>query len=96
MRITQEAVNNALAHAGAQKVCVVLEGTPERLSILVDDDGRGFDATQSYRGRFGLSGQRERAHKIGAQLHFTSRPGRGTRMILCVPARNTPHYALSQ
>jgi signal transduction histidine kinase len=96
MRITQEAVNNALAHAGAQKVCVVLEGTPERLSILVDDDGRGFDATQPYRGRFGLSGQRERAHKIGAQLHFTSRPGHGTRMILCVPARNTPHYALSQ
>lgn len=93
LRIAQEAVNNALAHANARRITVILEGTPERFSLLVEDDGKGFDTTQSYRGRFGLNGQRERAHKIGAQLHFTSPPGKGTRMILCLPTQK-PRHAL--
>jgi len=92
-RIAQEAVNNALAHAKATRVTVIFEGTPERLSLLVEDDGLGFDATKPHCGRFGLSGQKERAQKIGAQLHFTSPPGNGTRMILCVPTTK-PHHAL--
>lgn len=93
LRIAQEAVNNAVAHAQARRVTVILEGTPERLSLLVEDDGLGFDATKTHLGRFGLSGQKERAQKIGAQLHFTSPPGNGTRMILCVPT-SKPHHAL--
>lgn len=93
-RIIQEAVNNAIAHAEATQILVVLEGTAERLSVLVEDDGRGFDPEQLYLGRFGLRGQRERAQRIGAQLHFTSPPQQGTRMILCVPVRS-PRHALS-
>ncbi|WP_146854136.1 histidine kinase [Brevifollis gellanilyticus] len=95
LRIAQEAVNNALAHANARRVTVILEGAPERFSLLVEDDGKGFDATQSHRGRFGLNGQRERAHKIGAQLHFTSPPDKGTRMILCLPTQKTNHALIT-
>lgn len=94
LRIVQEAVNNALAHAEARHVSVRLLGKAEELLIEVEDDGRGFDPLVIRQGRFGLSGQRERAQKIGARLQFLSPPDNGTRVILCVPTQQPKHASI--
>lgn len=75
VRIAREAVGNAVRHAGAQRVTVVLRDR----ALTVRDDGRGFDASTAARsGGFGLTSMRERAEAMGARLTVESAPGRGT------------------
>ena len=58
---------------------VTLDSAEHHLQLSVKDDGAGFDDTQSPPvGHYGLIGMRERAAQIGAKLHVTSAPGRGT------------------
>lgn len=79
--VAQEALNNALKHAGAQSVRVVLRGEPARVSLVVEDDGRGFDpATAGARGGAGLGNMRERLARWGGRLQIESHPGQGTRV----------------
>lgn len=91
MRIIQEAVNNGLAHADARHVSVCLEATRQEVFFTVKDDGRGFQPYDICEGHFGISGQRERAQRIGAKLLFSSAPGNGTRVLLRVPAQQHSH-----
>lgn len=91
MRIVQEAINNGLAHAGARQVSVWLEANPAEVFLTVKDDGRGFQPQSLREGHFGISGQRERAQKIGAKLMFSSAPGNGTRVLLRVPVQQPSH-----
>ncbi|MBN1137190.1 MAG: GAF domain-containing protein [Anaerolineae bacterium] len=78
-RIAQEALNNALRHAGAGSVTVRLQADAERLELVVEDDGCGFDvAAAADRGGLGLASMRERARALGSQLEIQSRPGAGT------------------
>jgi len=93
MRIAQEAVNNALAHARPAHLTVTLGSTAGIVELRVEDDGCGF-ALRSPRqphGHYGLTSQRERAKKIGAQLELLSAPGQGTRLTLRVPATQPVH-----
>ena len=79
LRITAEAVRNAVRHGQAQRIDVRLDAVP--LALTVQDDGRGFrvDAPDGCRpGGFGLVSMRERAEGIGANLVVTSEPGEGT------------------
>lgn len=88
LRITQEAVCNALKHAAAQRIEVELRFSPTQLTLLVRDDGRGFDADHpplATAGHFGLLGMQERAVKLNADLRVTSQPGSGTSVQLDVP-----------
>jgi signal transduction histidine kinase len=79
LRITQEAILNAVKHSGARTLKVTLESSPRGLQLSVKDDGTGFDDTESVPvGHYGLIGMKERAAQIGAELHVTSAPGRGT------------------
>ena len=91
LRITQEAVNNALAHAAAKNIYVRLEGRENELLLDIRDDGRGFDSEARKQGHFGLHSQQERAQKIGAQLCFISPPDNGTHVSLCVPTPLSAH-----
>ena len=87
-RIGREALMNAFRHAHAKTIEMELNYSPNRLSVLVRDDGRGIDSgvLQSGRdGHFGLSGMRERADRIGARLHVMSRATAGTEVELLVP-----------
>lgn len=80
-RIVQEALNNALKHSEASSVCVSIFLGPSTLAIEVEDNGRGFDATQlgSGDGRsFGLSSMRERAEELHGRLSIRTAPGKGT------------------
>ena len=86
-RIAQEALQNALRHAGAERIEVRLEaGSP--LVLTVADDGRGFDPGESSvrSQRLGLTSMEERAAALGARLAISSRAGEGTTVRLEVPA----------
>jgi len=84
-RIAQEAIANALRHAGAANVRLCLEVGAGRAALSVEDDGRGFDPGAAPAGRFGLLGMRERARLLGGQLAIDSAPGAGTRLRAEVP-----------
>lgn len=84
-RIVQEALNNALRHAGADTIVVRLEVLPDRATVTVADDGRGFDAGRIDGERFGLIGLRERARLLDGELAIESEPGAGTRIEATVP-----------
>jgi signal transduction histidine kinase len=80
LRIAQEALGNALRHAGAGHVELSLAARDSRVSIRVVDDGQGFDpaeaATRSR--RLGLTSMRERAEALGGVLTIESAQGKGT------------------
>ena len=78
LRIGQEAITNALRHSGARRITVTLD-YGDNLSLLIADDGSGFDTTlESQSQGFGLRGMRERAAAIKARLEIHSRIGIGT------------------
>jgi signal transduction histidine kinase len=86
-RFAQEALNNVVKHARASRVDIVLEHTPEYVSLIVEDNGIGFDPSDlDTLGRgLGLTGMRERARLAGADLQVESTPGTGATLILRVP-----------
>ncbi|MCB0163927.1 MAG: sensor histidine kinase [Anaerolineae bacterium] len=84
-RVAQEAVANVTHHANAHNLKVQLTANGHGISLLVQDDGRGFkpqptDPTE----HFGLAGMRERAELVGGQLAIDSQPGRGTTIRLTI------------
>jgi signal transduction histidine kinase len=97
VQLCREAVTNAVRHAGARDVRVSLEASGPRLCLVVDDDGKGFDAegdspagahgfdaSHSGSDHFGLLGMRERARRLGAQIAIDSTPGGGTTVTVLV------------
>jgi PAS domain S-box-containing protein len=87
-RLAQEALNNVAKHARAEHVDVVLERSADYVSLIVEDNGVGFDPGEvETAGRgLGLIGMRERAALVGADLQIESTPGRGTTMIVRAPS----------
>jgi PAS domain S-box-containing protein len=87
-RLAQEALNNVAKHARADHVDVVLERGSEHVSLIVEDNGVGFDASdpEAVGEGLGLIGMRERAALVGADLQIESTPGRGTTVIVRAPA----------
>ena len=88
-RLTQEALTNALKHAGAARAEVTLRERDGAVELLVRDDGEGF-ATEQPAGGFGLVGMRERAELLGGRLEITSAPGQGTTVRAVLPAERLP------
>lgn len=84
-RIVQEALTNVVRHAQATKASVVLTLEKNRARLIVEDDGRGFDAAALPRGGLGLQGIRERAALLAGSVVFESRPGRGTAVYVEIP-----------
>jgi PAS domain S-box-containing protein len=86
-RLAQEALNNVAKHARAEHVDVVLERTSDHMSLIIEDNGVGFDASnaETIGEGLGLLGMRERAVLVGANLQIESTPGRGTTVILRAP-----------
>jgi signal transduction histidine kinase/ligand-binding sensor domain-containing protein len=88
LRIAQEAVTNAVKHARASQVSIHLEMAGRELSLRVADNGRGFEQDEAFSevgGHFGLLGMRERAERLGGELHLHSEPGHGTEVAVTVP-----------
>jgi signal transduction histidine kinase len=86
-RIAQEALANALKHAGATEITVDIGAQDHRLVLRVADDGAGFEPTSAETaGRhLGLLSMNERAQALGGELRVETRPGAGTSVSLEVP-----------
>ena len=86
LRIAREALNNAHRHGKASHVRCNLRYSLDGFTLEVEDNGHGFDSTQPPPvGHFGLTGMRERANKIQAQLYLSSNPDTGTKIRVYLP-----------
>lgn len=89
-RITQEAINNAIKYADSSHILVSLSSSDNLLSIVIDDNGKGFDPSKiknvkSGDGGMGMTFMRERIKYINGRLFLNSEPGKGTRVTLNIP-----------
>src|SRR5690606_22586827 len=82
-RIAQEALTNALRHAGADEVAVVVAAGDGALELLVRDDGRGCEPGPGI--GLGMVTMRERALQVGGSLAVESAPGAGTTVRARLP-----------
>ncbi|MEM1252458.1 MAG: sensor histidine kinase [Cyanobacteria bacterium P01_H01_bin.21] len=85
-RIAQEGITNIVKHAQATAVELGLVANKTGIRLLLRDNGRGFDLSQTSTG-FGLQGMRERAQAIGGQLTLKTQPGKGCELQLTIPAQ---------
>jgi PAS domain S-box-containing protein len=91
-RIGQEALNNISKHAKATNVSAILERRDGTVSLIIEDDGKGFEPSKKVvmtgddRG-LGLVGMKERAELVGGKIEIESSPNSGTTIYVRVPAR---------
>jgi len=94
-RILQEATNNIVKHAGADRMRVSLDRIDDVLHLLIEDNGCGFDplSIQYVEGQgrgMGLLSMKERASFSGGTYHLASTPGQGTRIEVSWPCGQFP------
>jgi signal transduction histidine kinase len=83
-RIAQEAIENVSRHAQAKRLRVHLSHNGRGATLIIEDDGRGFDPKETPSGHFGLVGMRERAELAGGRLTIESEKGKGTKVTLTI------------
>lgn len=88
-RVTQEAVNNAIKYSQANYILVTLNLKDDILSVVIDDDGKGFDDSilgkvpkNNSEGGMGLFFMKERISYINGRLFINSELGKGTRVTI--------------
>jgi signal transduction histidine kinase len=84
-RIVQEAFTNVVKHARATQVSVLLTSKAGRVSVVIEDDGIGFDPRTTGEERLGLLGMRERVDLVGGRVEVESQLGAGTTLVVEVP-----------
>jgi signal transduction histidine kinase len=90
-RIVQEAVTNVVRHARATRVDVFFERSEDRVAVMIEDNGVGFEPDRVLGGsHFGLLGIQERAEALGGVLTVESKPGAGATILVEV-ANADPH-----
>jgi two-component system, chemotaxis family, CheB/CheR fusion protein len=89
-RAVQESLTNIAKHAdGARRISIVLERRKEHLSLIIEDDGSGFDSRRLKQapgtGKLGLQGMRERVKQVGGDLRVESAKKKGTSIFIRIP-----------
>jgi signal transduction histidine kinase len=87
-RIYQEVINNAIKHSGAKKISVQLQFEPEIVSLIVKDNGNGFDINSALKNRdagLGIRNMHNRSGLIGANFQIESEMGVGTTVSMKIP-----------
>jgi signal transduction histidine kinase len=87
LRIAQEAIYNAIRHARANRVLIMLEYSKKWVTLTVSDDGRGFDVEEGLRksDHWGLKNMQERAAQVRAKYTLSSTAGTGTKIEVRLP-----------
>lgn len=75
-RVVQEALHNCERHSHGTIVSIRVEQKPDRLTLIIQDDGQGFDVRQTK--GVGLLGIQERVARLGGKASIQSKPGDGT------------------
>ena len=90
-RICQEAINNIIKHAKANDSTVELYRVEDMIVLVVEDDGRGFDAgklsQREVEGGLGLISMQERVNAFDGELSINSKQGAGTEIVVEIPCR---------
>ncbi len=85
-RIVQEALSNIVKHARAKSAHITLSKDEEKIILLIEDDGIGFNQSKnSFEVSLGLKTIQERCHIIGAQFHIKSALNQGTNIYILIP-----------
>jgi signal transduction histidine kinase len=84
-RIVQESLTNIVKHARAGSVSITLGRQRNAVTVVVEDDGVGFEPARTREDGLGLIGMRERVALVGGRLTIESRPGAGTTFVVEVP-----------
>jgi signal transduction histidine kinase len=84
-RLVQESLTNIVKHARAHSVSILLTRKPDSISVVVEDDGVGFEPGRESGDGIGLLGMRERVGLFGGRIVLESRPGAGTTVVAEVP-----------
>lgn len=79
-RVGQEAINNAIKHARAQRIDVYFDGANDQALLSVRDDGRGFDVSVKRQKSYGLHIMRERVEEIGGVFEIETAPREGAKI----------------
>ncbi|MBS1747457.1 MAG: sensor histidine kinase [Bacteroidetes bacterium] len=82
-RIVQEAVNNAVKYAGAEKIEIIVSQMQQNINVDITDNGKGFDLSNSKNG-YGLENMKQRAQEIKGNCIVSSEPGKGTSISICL------------
>lgn len=91
LRIIQEGCSNAIRHANASFIRVILEYKPEQITVLIEDDGNGFDMNDIQKEEkndnsgFGLSMMKERVYLLSGSIKIDSELNVGTKILVEVP-----------
>jgi len=83
-RITQELVNNVIKHAEAKNVSLQIGYRDEKIILMIEDDGKGFDVTAHKEG-YGLKNLDARTKLLQGIMTIDSSPGNGTSVLIEVP-----------
>ncbi len=85
-RTAQEALTNVRKHARASRVDLRLDyAAPDKVRLVVHDNGVGAKSPDDSEGRFGLVGMRERIHLLGGEVRIVTMPGQGFKLEAEVP-----------
>jgi two-component system sensor histidine kinase UhpB len=88
-RVVQEGLINALRHAEASRIAIVVDGTEQRIRVSVSDDGIGLPADWARPGHFGLRGLTDRVAQLGGKFVVGSDGARGTHIAAEIPLQVT-------
>jgi signal transduction histidine kinase len=85
-RIVQEALSNVIKYAQSSEVNVQLLGNADQVTLLIQDDGKGFDVSELPKSKGnGLNNIRERVTILNGSLEIFSHPGEGTSINVKIP-----------
>ncbi len=92
-RIIQESLSNIVKHSGADEAQVFITKSERNLTILISDNGKGFDINSQHtgeigKGGFGLIGMSERVRMLGGTQEIETESGAGTTILIKIPLKN--------
>jgi signal transduction histidine kinase len=85
--IFKEAINNAMKHSECTRMEISLLADREKMTLLVADNGIGFNVSEKLTSGVGLGSMQKRANDIGGELNISSKPGEGTKVSFALPVR---------